>query len=204
MKKEKNHGARFFIWADSKTPWHDNHPPSVYSQSGSQPGPSIPVKVTPGPALLHTCPLSKFSFSSSRLLAPPVRRITLGIALGTCCMELFTRSIVVCFSQPRNKKNKPQNVQSINGPDCKKNKIKKIKCALTMADSGPCCAGLDVPFTGSFGLSVHHPSQWQEQSERHQCKVTHGYRKARLPLSLFQNKSTLLVNVICKYPGKAV
>lgn len=47
---------------------------------------------------LRTCPRSKFSFSSSRLLAPPVRRITLGIALGTCCMELFTRSIVVCFS----------------------------------------------------------------------------------------------------------
>lgn len=46
---------------------------------------------------LRTCPRSKFSFSSSRLLAPPVRRITLGIALGTCCMELFTRSIVVCF-----------------------------------------------------------------------------------------------------------
>lgn len=48
--------------------------------------------------LIRTCPLSKFSFSSSRLLAPPVRRITLGIALGTCCMELFTRSIVVCDS----------------------------------------------------------------------------------------------------------
>lgn len=62
---------------------------------------------------LPTCPLSKFSFSSSRLLAPPVRRITLGIALGTCCMELLTRSIFVCFSQPRNENNeKNKNVQS--------------------------------------------------------------------------------------------
>lgn len=118
---------------------------------------------------LHTCPLSKFSFSSSRLLAPPVRRITLGIALGTCCMELFTRSILVCFSQQRKKERKKKQQQQQEqqqqqlsadkqaGPQNKKNEIKKIKAALTMAGSGPCCAGLVAPFTGSSGLSVHHP-----------------------------------------------
>lgn len=39
---------------------------------------------------------SKFSFSTSILLAPPARRVkTLGIGLGTCCIELLTRSIPV-------------------------------------------------------------------------------------------------------------
>ncbi|PWA20470.1 hypothetical protein CCH79_00003701 [Gambusia affinis] len=46
-----------------------------------------------------TIKTSGFSLSSSRLLAPPVRRITLGIALGTCCMELFTRSIAGVVQQ---------------------------------------------------------------------------------------------------------
>lgn len=136
---------------------------------------------------LPTCPLSKFSFSSSRLLAPPVRRITLGIALGTCCMELLTRSMFVCFSQPRNENNKKnKNVQSINRPDCTKN---PNRSAPTMAGSGPCCAGLDVPFTRSFGLSVHHPSQWQEQSERHQVNSPMVRGRCRLLFHFFKIKA---------------
>lgn len=74
---------------------------SVASTSGSRNPPPFPthdctllIRIA---FLLRTCPLSKFSFSSSRLLAPPVRRITLGIALGTCCMEFFIRSIALCL-----------------------------------------------------------------------------------------------------------
>lgn len=138
-----------FIEADSKTFWRDW---SSHSQSGS----SIPAlskihDYDPNTAL-HTCPLSKFSFSSSRLFAAPVRRITLGIALGTCCMELFTRSIVVRFLQPRNYKRNKIHVPSITRLDCEQI---KIKWAQTMAGSSPCWAGLYVPFSRPFCLPVN-------------------------------------------------
>lgn len=95
--------------------------------------------------LLPTCPLSKFSLSSSRLLAPAVRRITLGIALGTCCMELFTRSIAGC-----NMKNKIKikSAPTVWKPPKKKKTLYRqtdqavwtiTRAAGTMAGSRPCC-----------------------------------------------------------------
>lgn len=57
------------------------------------------ISISPRTGICRDSPTwlrSKFSFSTSKLFAPPVRRLsTFGIGFGTCCMELFTRSMML-------------------------------------------------------------------------------------------------------------
>lgn len=95
LKKNPSTCVRGYLIQRDGEVWCVYDPPDV-AREPSQPSErtrSHPHRGSSCAPLPPTWTLSKFSLSVSRLLAPPVRRITLGMALGTCCMELFTRSI---------------------------------------------------------------------------------------------------------------
>lgn len=72
-KKKKNHGARFLyeLTASKNNPGMTIVLPSVYSQSGSQPGPSIPVNVTPPAPFASYLPSLKVFLLQLQAVGPP-------------------------------------------------------------------------------------------------------------------------------------